>query len=133
VTQLIDGVSQMQEDMSSFTQALEQRAAKTSKIKAPCRHLTASLLRVSRFMHAQAAKVFYGGNTFYFPWSTTSWMQLESFLATIGPQNVALLRNLRVHAPLWYLGLQADFLEGSILDLTSPASRLAVNMPPGEL
>lgn len=80
-------------------------------------------------MHARAAPVFYGRNVFSFPWLTSAWMQLESFLATIGPANVGHLRKIQVHAPLWHREIQNDFVEGAILDLTSPASRLGVVKP----
>lgn len=80
-------------------------------------------------MHARAAPVFYGKNVFSFTWATSAWMQLESFLATIGPVNVDHLRKLLIHAPLWHRGFQNDFVEGAILDLTSPASRLGVIKP----
>lgn len=80
-------------------------------------------------MHARAAPIFYGQNTFHFSWATSAWMQLESFLATIGPANVGHLRYIRIHAPLWHRGIQEDFVEGAILDLTSPASRLGVVKP----
>ncbi|KAK5124187.1 hypothetical protein LTR85_001890 [Meristemomyces frigidus] len=127
----LDGeVTQMQDDMRPFHFALEERAIKTRKTRAPCRGLTTSLLKVSRDVHMQAARVLYGSNTFSFPWATSAWMQLESFLATIGPTNTAYLRTINIHAPLWHLGVHEDFVEGAILDLTSPASRMAVIKPP---
>ena len=57
-------------------------------------------------------------------------MQLESFLATIGPSNIACLRSINISAPLWHLGVREDYIEGAILDLTSPVSRMAVIKPP---
>ena len=57
-------------------------------------------------------------------------MQLESFLETIGTRNVRLLGNIRISAPLWYRGLQEDYVEGAILDAMSPATRMAVIKPP---
>ena len=39
-------------------------------------------------------------------------------------------RPIGIYAPLWYRGLQEDYLEGAILDLLSPASRMAVIKPP---
>jgi hypothetical protein len=78
---------------------------------------------VSRGIHKLAAPIFYGSNRFSFPWPSTAWIQLESFLATIGPTNVSHLRRIGIHAPLWYRGAKEDFIEGSLLDLTSPASR----------
>ncbi|KAH9815697.1 hypothetical protein Tdes44962_MAKER00945 [Teratosphaeria destructans] len=127
---VIADVAQMQNDMRPFHFALEERAAKTRKDRAPCRALTTGLLRKSRSVSREAARVFYSHNTFWFPWPTTAWMQLESFLATIGPLHTSHLRKLRVHAPLWHRGPQEDYAEGAILDLTSPASRFAVMKPP---
>lgn len=127
---LTSDVSLMQDDMRPFQFAVEERAIKTRKTKAPCRGLTTSLLRVSKSVHDQAAQVFYGLNTFAFPWRTSAWMQLESFLVTIGPKNVSHLRNIRTYVPLWHRGIQEDFVEGAVIDLTSPVSRLAVIKPP---
>ncbi|KAF7195186.1 hypothetical protein HII31_03392 [Pseudocercospora fuligena] len=121
----------MQDDCKAFKGAMELRGDKTRAKKGPCRDLTAfSLLKVSRDVHNIAAPIFYGQNTFQFPWPTTAWMQLESFLATIGPQNVSLLRNVDIHAPLWHRGIHEDYVEGAMLDLTSPASRMAIVTPP---
>ncbi|KXT07633.1 hypothetical protein AC578_10123 [Pseudocercospora eumusae] len=121
----------MQDDCKSFKGAMELRGDKTRAKKGPCRDLTAaSLLKVSRDVHNIAAPIFYSQNTFQFPWPTTAWMQLESFLATIGPQNASLLRNVDIHAPLWHRGVQEDYVEGAMLDLTSPASRMAIVTPP---
>ncbi|KAK4498944.1 hypothetical protein PRZ48_009455 [Zasmidium cellare] len=128
-TKLVDEVGLMQKDCSMFTDALELRGNKTRKQKSPCRGLTTGLLRVSKGVHARAAPVFYGENVFHFPWATSAWMQLESFLATIGPINISHLRNIHIHTPLWHRGVQEDFVEGAILDLTSPASRLGVVKP----
>lgn len=128
--QLVKDVNTMQKDCVPFKPALEDRGNKTRKRKAPCRGLTTGVLAVSRDMHAQAASVFYGNNTFSFPWPSSAWMQLESFLATIGPINVSKLRHITIHCPLWHRGIKEDFLEGAILDLTSPASRLGVVKPP---
>lgn len=127
---LVDEVKLMQGDMRPFQFALEERAMKTRKARAPCRGLTTSLLKVSRDVHKLAARVLYGSNTFSFPWATSAWMQLESFLATIGPTNTGYLRSITIHGPLWHLGMHEDFVEGAILDLTSPASRMAVIKPP---
>ncbi|KAF2771817.1 hypothetical protein EJ03DRAFT_9458 [Teratosphaeria nubilosa] len=127
---VIADVAQMQNDMRPFHFALEERAAKTRKDRAPCRALTTALLWVSRSVYREAAGIFYSENTFWFPWPTSAWMQLESFLATIGPLNTSYLRKLRIHVPLWHRGPQADFAEGAILDLTSPASRFGVMKPP---
>ncbi|EME79201.1 uncharacterized protein MYCFIDRAFT_199038 [Pseudocercospora fijiensis CIRAD86] len=121
----------MQDDCKSFKGAMELRGDKTRTRKGPCRDLTAaSLLKVSRDVHNLAAPIFYGRNTFQFPWPTTAWMQFESFLATIGPHNVGLLRRVDIHAPLWHRGVQEDYVEGAMLDLTSPASRMAIVTPP---
>lgn len=87
------------------------------------------MTRVSKGLHARAAPVFYSQNVFHFPRATSAWMQLESFLATIGPVNVSHLRRLQIHTPLWHREIQNDFVEGAILDLTSPASRLGVVKP----
>ena len=45
-------------------------------------------------------------------------MQLESFLTTIGPENVAFLRSLKIHVPLWYQTVQERFLERALLNIT---------------
>lgn len=120
----------MRKDCIPFKPALEDRGNKTRKRKAPCRGLTTGLLTVSKELHAQAATVFYGSNTFRFPVPTCAWMQLESFLATIGSVNVGKLRNITIHCPLWHRGIKEDFLEGAILDLTSPATRFGVVKSP---
>lgn len=125
-TQLVKDVDAMRKDCMPFKPALEDRGNKTRQRKAPCRGLTTAVLFVSKDMHAQAAPIFYGGNNFRFPWASSAWMQLESFLATIGSQNVSELRHITVHCPLWYRGIKEDYLEGAVLDLTSPASRLGV-------
>jgi len=123
-------IATMHEDMIPFKAALEQRAEKSRKTKGPCRGLTTSLLRVfSHKVSSQAARIFYGQNTFRFPSHTTSWMQLESFLITIGPTNVANLRSLQVHIPLWHFGVLHDHIDGEVLNLTSPVSRLAILRP----
>lgn len=124
--QVVKDVNTMQKDCVPFKPALEDRGNKTRKRKAPCRGLTTGVLTVSRDMHVQAAFVFYSKNTFRFPWPSSAWMQLESFLASIGPINVSRLHNIAIHCPLWHRGIKEDFLEGNILDLTSPASRLGV-------
>lgn len=49
-----------------------------------------------------------------------------AFLATIGPTNVRRIRSISIHVPLWHRGIQEDYIEGAILDLTTPASRLGV-------
>ena len=35
-----------------------------------------------------------------------------------------------VHVPLWHRGVKEDFVEGTLIDLLSPASRMAVIKPP---
>ena len=35
-----------------------------------------------------------------------------------------------IHCPLWHRGVQEDFVEGAVVDLLSPASRMAVIKPP---
>ncbi|PIA93770.1 hypothetical protein CB0940_04020 [Cercospora beticola] len=127
--ELIHEVQTMQNDCGPFRDALELRGNKTRGLRGPCRGLTTGLLRVSRSVHKMAAEALYGGNKFRFPWPTCAWMQLESFLATIGSRNVGYLRSLEIHVPLWHRGMQEDYLEGAILDLTSPASRLGVVLP----
>lgn len=128
---LASDVAKMQEYVAPMISAFEVLAAKTRATASPCLGLTTSLLRVAcRSMQKEAARVFYSHNEFQFPSSTSAWMQLESFLATIGPQNVDLLRSLRIHAPQWHNGIHEDFLEGALVDLTSTASRLAVIKPP---
>ncbi|CZT19275.1 uncharacterized protein RCC_05121 [Ramularia collo-cygni] len=124
--QLAKDVSTMEVDCIPFKPALEDRGNKTRKRKAPCRGLTTGLLTVSRDVHIQASTVFYGKNRFRFPTPSSAWLQLESFLATIGPTNAGNIRNITIHCPLWHRGIKEDFLEGAILDLTSPASRLGV-------
>ncbi|TKA23084.1 hypothetical protein B0A50_07401 [Salinomyces thailandicus] len=128
---LVHQVGQMQTDFHPFIPALEAKAAKSRHHRSPCKGLTTALLRTSnKRLHAQAAKIFYSTNTFRFPWPTTAWLQLAAFLSTIGPTNLAHLSSLRLAVPQWHRGVQADFLEGAVLDLTSPASRLAVLKPP---
>ncbi|PPJ50801.1 hypothetical protein CBER1_06491 [Cercospora berteroae] len=127
--ELINEVQTMQNDCGPFQDALELLGNKTRGLRGPCRGLTTGLLRVSKSIHGLAAEALYGGNTFRFPWPTCAWMQLESFLATIRSRNVGRLRSLEIHVPLWHRGMQEDYLEGAILDLTSPASRLGVVLP----
>ncbi|EME44152.1 hypothetical protein DOTSEDRAFT_129369 [Dothistroma septosporum NZE10] len=123
---LLKDVAVMKSDCSKFKSALELHGNKTRKLRGPGRGLTTGLLRVSREVHRRAVMVFYSENTFAFPWPTAAWMQLESFLATIGPTNVRRIRSISVHVPLWYRGIHEDYIEGAILDLTAPASRLGV-------
>ncbi|CAK4023415.1 Hypothetical predicted protein [Lecanosticta acicola] len=129
--ELTTAVGVMQKDCAPFKEALEVRGNKTRKLKGPCRGLTTGVLFVSKGMHKLAASVLYGENTWSFPWASSSWIQLESFLATIGPMNVAFLRKIDIHVPLWHQGAYEDFIEGAVLDLTSPASRLGVLKPVG--
>ncbi|KAK5135403.1 hypothetical protein LTR08_005345 [Meristemomyces frigidus] len=124
------GVARMQDDMRPFSFALEERALRTRKRRAPCRGLTTSLLKVSRDVHRRAAAVFYGANSLHFPSPTSAWLQLESLLATIGPVNRGYLHSINIYVPLWSSGVHDDYVEGAILDLTSPVSRLAVIKPP---
>ncbi|KAK0354975.1 hypothetical protein LTR91_024859 [Friedmanniomyces endolithicus] len=128
--QVINEVDVMQQDMMPFRLALEQRADKTRPHKSPCIGLTASLLRVSRVVHKDSARILYEQNTFSFLCPTTAWMLLELFLITIGSTNVARIQSLEVHVPLWHQGLAHGYIEGAILDLASPVSRLAVIKPP---
>ncbi|KAK0260019.1 hypothetical protein LTS09_005353 [Friedmanniomyces endolithicus] len=128
--QVIHAVDDMEHDMIPFRIALEQRADKVRPHKSPCVGLTASLLRVSRVMHKDSARIFYEQNTFSFLCPTTAWMLLELFLITIGSTNAAHIRSIEVHVPLWHQGLAYGYIEGAILDLASPVSRLAVIRPP---
>ncbi|KAK4630468.1 uncharacterized protein CLAFUR5_08098 [Fulvia fulva] len=128
-TKLLEDVRLMKSDCSKFKDALEVRGNKTRKLRGPGRGLTTGLLRVSREVHRRAVTVFYCENTFAFPWPTAAWMQLESFLATVGPTNVRRIRSISIHVPLWHRGIHDDYVEGAILDLTTPASRLGVVQP----
>ena len=123
-------VQALRDDMDQFRKALETRGEKTKAVRSPAKGLSTALLRVSRSIHETAALVFYGRNTFRFSCATSAWMQLESFFSTIGPKNTGNIQHIRVHAPLWYLGIHEDFVEGANIDLLSPASRLAVIKPP---
>ncbi|KAK3616986.1 hypothetical protein LTR56_025583 [Elasticomyces elasticus] len=128
--QAFQDVQTMEKDMEPFKAALEQRADKACPQKSPCVGLTTSTLLVSRAMHNVAARVLYEQNTFSFPSATSAWMLLESFLVTIGANNVGRLRSLQIHIPLWRHGVNHDYIEGAIVDLASPVSRLAVIRPP---
>lgn len=128
-SELLSQINLMQRDCSPFHEALEIRRNKTRKLKGPCRGLTTGLLHVSKAIYELAAPIFYSENIWSFPCSTSAWIQLESFLATIGPTNVAYLRSIQIHAPLWYRGIHEDYIEGAVLDLTSPATRMGVVKP----
>ncbi|KAK3634221.1 hypothetical protein LTR56_015428 [Elasticomyces elasticus] len=128
--QAFQDVQTMERDMEPFKVALEQRADKARPQKSPCIGLTTSTLLVSRAMHNVAARVFYEQNTFSFPSATSAWMLLESFLVTIGANSVGRLRSLQIHVPIWRHGVNHDYIEGAIVDLASPVSRLAVIKPP---
>ncbi|TKA83775.1 hypothetical protein B0A55_00020 [Friedmanniomyces simplex] len=128
--QVVNQVDVMQDDLVPFKFALEERADKARPYNSPCAGLTTSLLRVSRAVHKHAAHVFYEQNTFCFLCPTTAWMFLESFLITIGSTNVAHIRSLQIHVPLWHHRLTYGYIEGAILDLASPASRLAITKLP---
>lgn len=127
---LLSDVENMKEDMHQFSGALEMRDKKTRHTRSPCRGLPTALLRMSKKIHTSAAKVFYSQNVFKFPCATSSWMHLESFMATIGPENAKVIKRLVIHVPLWYRGIQEDFVEGAIVDALSPASRFGVIKPP---
>lgn len=92
---LLSDIELMRGDMLQFGGALETRGVKTKWTRSPCRGLSTGLLRVSRNIHKVAAQVFYGENIFKFPSATNAWMQLDSFLATIGSQNVASIQHIR--------------------------------------
>ena len=127
---LLADVGSMKADMAQFRSALETRGVKTKGRRSPARYLTTSLLRVSRGIHTAAARLFYGENTFHFSNAPAAWMQLESFLQTIGPQNVKEIKHIRIAPPMFHRGIQEDYVEGAILDLMSPATRMAVIKPP---
>lgn len=126
---LIEDIDIMKRDCLPFGEALVVCGNKNRRRKGPCRQMTTGLLMVSKAIHSLAAPIFYGQNIFHFPWATSAWMQLESFLATIGTSNVNYLRSISIHVPLWHRGVQEDYVEGAILDLTSPASRFGVVKP----
>ncbi|KAM3420119.1 hypothetical protein BST61_g3421 [Cercospora zeina] len=128
---LMNEVQAMQNNFGPFRDALATEGDKTRHLRGPCCGLTTGLLRVSKSIHSLAAKALYGENTFKFSRPNCAWMQLESFLATIKPHNVAHLRSLEIHVPLWHRGMAEDYLEGALLDLTAPASRFAVVEPFG--
>lgn len=127
---LVQDVALMQGDMEPYTAALESKVTKTHASRAPVRGLAIPILRVSKRLHEEAARVLYGHNTFSFTRSTTAWMLLESFLATIGETNIAHLQKIKIHVPMWHLGVQADFVEGAILNLVLPTVKMTVKSPP---
>lgn len=129
-TKLLEDVKSMQSDMIKFKGALESRGVKTKGRRSPARYLTTSLLRVSRSLHKSAARAFYGENTFLFSYAPGAWMQLESFMETIGLRNVTEIKHIRIAAPMFPRGMQEDYVEGAILDLMSPATRMATVKPP---
>lgn len=129
-TKLFADVESMNTDMAQFEASLEIRGSKTKRKRSPARYLTTSLLRVSRKTHTAAARVFYGQNTFHFSYAPAAWLQLDSFLETIGPVNVNEVKHIRIAAPMFHRGMQEDYIEGAILDLVSPATRMAVVKPP---
>ena len=91
---LLPDIDLMRSDMLQFAEALETRGTKTRYSRSPCRGLTTGLLRVSRSFHELAAPIFYGQNIFKFPCATSAWMQLDSFLATIGQSNATNIQRL---------------------------------------
>ncbi|GAB1727558.1 hypothetical protein NU195Hw_g4633t1 [Hortaea werneckii] len=127
---LVQDVTLMQGDMKPYAAALENKIIKTHAFRAPVRGFAISLLRVSKRLHEEAARIPYTHNTFSFPGPTSAWMVLESFLATIGKTNIAHLNKIDIHVPMWYLGVQADFVEGAILNLVLPAVKMTVRTPP---
>lgn len=127
---LLADIEGMKSDMHQFKQALETRGVKTKGKRSPARFLTTGLLCVSRSVHKLAASVFYGQNTFHFSYAPAAWMQLESFLSTIGPQNVSELKRIHITASMFHRGMPEDYVEGAIHDLMSPATRVAVIKPP---
>ena len=127
---LVAATQDMRGDMEMFKSVLEAPNTKTRATRSPAKGLSTALLRVSHAVHKTAAQVFYSQNVFKFPCATSAWMQLESFIATIGPHNVAQVQHLRIHVPMWHRGIQEDFVDGAVMDLISPASRLAVVKPP---
>ncbi|KAI7163562.1 hypothetical protein KC352_g26493 [Hortaea werneckii] len=127
---LVQDVSLMHGDMKPYAAALENKITKTHAVRAPVRGFAIPLLRVSKRLHEEAARVLYTHNSFSFPRSTSAWMVLESFLATIGKTNIAHLHQIDIHVPMWHLGVQADFVEGAILNLVLPAVKMTVRTPP---
>lgn len=127
---LVQDVTLLQGDMKPYAAALENKITKTHTVRAPVRGFAIPLLRVSKRLHEEAARVLYMHNTFSFPRSTSAWMVLESFLATIGKTNIAHLHQIDIHVPMWHLGVQADFVEGAILNLVLPAVKMTVRKPP---
>lgn len=125
-------------------QSMRARLGQDSNLQALLRHahiysrrlvpdgVNMALFHVSRDVHDRAARVFYGGNKFYFPSPEAGFMTLEAFLITIGTVNASYLGSLRVHAPLWHAGIGSDAIEGAMLDILSPATRFAVLKPPAE-
>lgn len=91
---LLADIDLMRSDMVQFAEALETRGTKTRYSRSPCRGLTTGILQVSRSFHKLAAPIFYGQNHFKFPCATSAWMQLDSFLATIGQSNTANIQRL---------------------------------------
>ena len=89
------------------------------------RGLTISLLFVSRSVHRKAARCFYGNNVFEFPDARDAWMHLDSFLKTIGPDNVSNMQQLSVAMPNWFHDLASDRVAVALLDAFSPITRLA--------
>jgi hypothetical protein len=153
---LLADVQTMHDEMAQFKKALEVREAKTRATRSPCRGLSTSLLRVSRKcspaphraalcksfeiianiivalgkIHQTATQVFYSKNTFRFPCATSAWIQLDSFLVTIGVQNAGKTQHLQIHPPMWHRLIQEDFIEGAMIDSISPATRMGVIKPP---
>ncbi|KAI7496453.1 hypothetical protein KC357_g359 [Hortaea werneckii] len=127
---LVQDVTLMQGDMKPYAAALETKITKTHASRAPVRAFATHLLRVSKRLSEEAARALYAHNTFSFPRSTSAWMVLESFLATIGKTNIAHLHKVDIHVPMWHLGVQADFVEWAILDLVLPAVKMTVRSPP---
>lgn len=99
-SKLLPDIDLMRKDMLQFAEALETRGTKTKHSRSPCRGLTSGLLQVSRKFHQIAAPVFYGQNVFKFPCAVSAWMQLDSFLTTIGPSNAANIQRLCKFRPI---------------------------------
>ena len=56
------------------------------------------VLRVNKQVHREASSIYYGENEFRFT-NVSGWYILSSFLLTIGPDNVHLLRSITIHVP----------------------------------
>lgn len=88
--------------------------------------LTLSILLVSKAMHRKAARCLYGNNVFEFSDARDAWLHLESFLNTIGSDNVTNMQHLSVAMPKWSHGPSDDKISVALLNALSPITRLAI-------